>query len=171
MGVSSSGKSVVGRAVADLLGVPFLDGDDYHPASNKRKMAAGTPLTDEDRWPWLAAIAEALHEEAERTGLVVGGCSSLKRAYRDKLVSEAGEPILFLFLDGSKDLIEGRIRARHHEFMPASLLDSQLRTLERPGPDENVIRLDIGPPIETIAETAVEEMRGERRIAQKLNDH
>jgi carbohydrate kinase (thermoresistant glucokinase family) len=171
MGVSSSGKSVVGKAVADRLGVPYLDGDTYHPASNKEKMAAGHPLTDDDRWPWLAALAKALHDEANETGLVVGGCSALKRAYRDALVAEAGEPILFLFLHGPRELLEERIRARHHEFMPASLLDSQLATLEPPAADENAIRLDIAPPIETIAETAVATMRRDRLIAQKLNDH
>jgi carbohydrate kinase (thermoresistant glucokinase family) len=171
MGVAASGKTVVGRAVAELLGVPYLDGDDYHPASNKQKMGAGIPLTDEDRWPWLAAFAQALHQRAGQTGLVIGGCSALKRAYREALLMGAGEPIVFLFLDGPRDLLEQRIRGRHHEFMPASLLDSQLQTLEAPGPDENAIRLDIAPPVEAIAETAVATMRRGGRLPQKLNDH
>lgn len=155
MGVSSSGKSATGQAIARRLHAPFLDGDAYHPAANKDKMRAGTPLTDADRWPWLSALAKALHEAAELKGVAVGACSALRRAYRDHLVREAGEPILFVFLDGSEALIASRMAARRHEYMPASLLASQFATLERPAPDENVLALPVTLPVEAIAERAV----------------
>lgn len=159
MGVASSGKSVVGAALAKRLDAPFLDGDGYHPPANKEKMRAGTPLTDEDRWPWLEALAKALQETAADKGLAVGACSALKRAYRDYLTVKAGEPILFVFLDGSQDVIAKRIAARQHEYMPASLLDSQFATLERPEADENVVALSIEEPIETVAGRAAEVVR------------
>ena len=95
MGVSSSGKSVTGKAIARRLHAPFLDGDDFHPPANKEKMRAGTPLVDADRWPWLKSLAEALHGAADHKGVAVGACSALKRAYRDYLRAQAGEPILF----------------------------------------------------------------------------
>jgi gluconokinase len=154
MGVSSSGKSVVGKALGRKLHVPFLDGDGYHPPANKEKMRAGSPLTDEDRWPWLETLAKALHEAANEKGAAVGACSALKRVYRDFLTEKAGEPILFVHLDGTKELIASRIAAREHEFMPASLLDSQFATLERPAADENAIILSIADPVETIAAKA-----------------
>lgn len=158
MGVSSSGKSTVGKAVARRLHVPFLDGDDYHPAANKEKMRAGIPLVDEDRWPWLETFAAALKEAAGQKGSAVGACSALKRAYRDFLTEKAGEPILFVFLDGSKELIAKRIAARHHEYMPASLLDSQFATLERPQPDENVMTVPVDDPVETVASRVVKQL-------------
>lgn len=156
MGVSSSGKSVVGDALAQRLGAPFLDGDGYHPPANKEKMRSGIPLTDEDRWPWLETLAGALKDAADESNISVGACSALKRAYRDYLVEKAGEPILFVFLDGPKDVIAKRIAARQHEYMPASLLDSQFATLERPGGDENVLTLSIEEPIEEIATKAAD---------------
>ncbi len=105
MGVSSSGKSTVGKALGHRLHVPFLDGDGYHPPANKEKMRAGIPLTDEDRWPWLEALAHALHDAAKTKGSAIGACSALKRAYREYLTEKAGEPILFVFLEGAKDVI------------------------------------------------------------------
>lgn len=154
MGVSSSGKSAVGAALARKLHAPFLDGDGYHPPANKEKMRAGIPLIDDDRWPWLDTLAKALHTAAESKGVAVGACSALKRIYRDFLTEKAGEPILFVHLDGSREVIAARIAARQHEFMPASLLDSQLATLERPGPDENAVIVSIEDPIDTIATKA-----------------
>lgn len=151
MGVSSSGKSAVGAALARRLHAPFLDGDGYHPPANKEKMRAGIPLTDADRWPWLETLATALHQAAEDKGVAVGACSALRRAYRDYLAQKAGEPILFVFLDGDIDTIRKRIEARRHEFMNPALLDSQFATLERPAPDENVLRVDVTDPVETIA--------------------
>jgi len=155
MGVSSSGKTVTGKAIARRLHAPFLDGDDFHPPANKEKMRAGTPLQDEDRWPWLAALAEALHEAAEGKGVAVGACSALKRAYRDHLVAAAGEPILFVHLEGSMELIASRMAARAHEYMPASLLGSQFATLEPPASDENVVTVPVTLTIEDIADRVI----------------
>jgi carbohydrate kinase (thermoresistant glucokinase family) len=159
MGVSSSGKSVVGEALARRLGAPFLDGDGYHPQANKEKMRSGIPLTDADRWPWLESLAHALAMAAAEHGLSVGACSALKRAYRDFLTQKAGEPILFILLDGPKEVIAERIAKRHHEYMPASLLDSQLATLERPQPGENAVTLSLLDPVEVIAGRAAEVVR------------
>jgi gluconokinase len=158
MGVSSSGKSAVGAALARRLHAPFLDGDGYHPPANKEKMRSGIPLTDEDRWPWLETLATALHRAAEEKGVAVGACSALRRAYRDYLAQKAGEPILFVFLDGDIDTIRKRIEARRHEFMNPALLDSQFATLERPQPDENVLRVDVTDPVETIASRVGKEL-------------
>jgi gluconokinase len=152
MGVSSSGKSTVGKAIARRLHAPFLDGDGYHPPANKEKMRAGIPLVDEDRWPWLETLARALHDAAEQKGSAVGACSALKRVYREYLTKMAGEPILFVFLEGTKEVVAKRIAARQHEYMPASLLDSQFATLEVPQADENVLTVSVLDPVEAIAE-------------------
>lgn len=108
MGVSSSGKTTVGQEIARRLHAPFLDADDYHSAANIKKMSAGIPLTDEDRWPWLESLGKALHEAAESKGVAVGACSALKRSYRDFQTKAAGEPVLFVYLDGSYELIDAR---------------------------------------------------------------
>lgn len=154
MGVASSGKSVVGKALGRKLHAPFLDGDGYHPPANKEKMRSGIPLVDADRWPWLETLAKALHEAAEGKGVAVGACSALKRVYRDFLTEKAGEPILFVHLAGDIDTIRKRIEARQHEFMNPKLLDSQFATLEVPAADENAISVSIDDPIETIATKA-----------------
>lgn len=151
MGVSSSGKSTVGKAVGRRLHAPFLDGDDYHPPANKEKMGAGIALTDDDRWPWLDALAEALHEAADKKGVAVGACSALKKSYRQFLTKSAGEPILFVYLSGSKEVIAERMANRKHEYMPTSLLDSQFATLEEPDDSENRLVLDVRDPVETLA--------------------
>jgi gluconokinase len=140
MGVSGSGKSTVGALLAEQLGVPFEDADALHPAANVAKMAAGIPLTDVDRWPWLALVGQALHA-ASRTGLVVA-CSALKRAYRDAILAEA-PAVRFVYLHGSRELLAQRLGHREGHFMPASLLDSQLATLEPLEPDEPGITVDI----------------------------
>ena len=155
MGVSSSGKSSVGAAIARRLHAPFLDGDGYHPEVNVEKMRAGIPLTDEDRWPWLRALALALHEAAASKGVAVGACSALRRIYRDYLVEQAGEEILFVHLHGPREVIAERIARRKHEYMPASLLDSQFATLELPAPGENVLTLSVVEPVEALADKAV----------------
>lgn len=155
MGVASSGKSVTGQAIARRLHAPFLDGDAFHPPANKDKMRAGIPLTDEDRWPWLTALTTGLAAAAEGKGVAVGACSALKRAYRDHMVLEAKEPILFVFLDGTAELIGNRISGRQHEFMPASLLASQFAALERPAADENALTVPITLSVEAIAERVV----------------
>lgn len=156
MGVSSSGKSSAGQAIARQLHVPFLDGDGYHPPANVEKMRAGIPLVDEDRWPWLERLAVALHDAADKKGAIVGACSALKRAYRDYLIEKAGEPILFVHLHGSKEVIGERIARRQHEFMPASLLDSQFATLEPPDPEqENVLVVPVTDSLDKITRTTV----------------
>ncbi|GHA14116.1 gluconokinase [Devosia pacifica] len=157
MGVSSSGKSTIGQSVARSLHVPFLDGDQYHPESNVEKMRSGTPLVDEDRWPWLEALANALSAAADRKDAAVGACSALRRAYRDFLVEKAGEPILFVYLKGDKQTIGERIAKRKHEYMPASLLDSQFATLEEPDPaTENVLEVPVTDSIEKLTRTVTD---------------
>ncbi|WP_108458951.1 gluconokinase [Devosia naphthalenivorans] len=156
MGVSSSGKSTVGQSIARRLHVPFLDGDGYHPPANVEKMRSGIPLVDEDRWPWLESLATALHEAADRKNAAVGACSALRRAYRDYLVEKAGEPILFVYLQGNREVIGERIARRKHEYMPASLLDSQFATLEVPDPaSENALIVPVTDSVEKITVTAV----------------
>lgn len=140
MGVSGSGKSTVGEQVAELLGVPFVDGDALHPAANVAKMASGIPLTDEDRIPWLRAVGRALAEASPEGGVVA--CSALKRSYRDLIRSEAPD-VLFAELDGDRALLAARMAARPGHFMPVSLLDSQLATLEPLQPEEHGLRLDV----------------------------
>ncbi len=143
MGVSGCGKSTVAGLLAGRLGWDFCEGDDLHPAENVAKMAAGIPLTDDDRLPWLRRIAAWIDAErrAGRPGVVT--CSALKHRYRDVL---RGPGVVFVLLDGSKDLIATRMRARHEHFMPVSLLDSQLADLERPDETEQALIVDIGPP-------------------------
>jgi len=158
MGVAASGKTVTGKAVARRLHAPFLDGDDFHPVANKEKMRASIPLTDADRWPWLSALGKALHEAAGHKGVAVGACSALKRSYRDHLIEEAGEPILFVFLDGEIDFIRRRIETRQHEFMSPALLDSQFATLERPGAAENVLRVEVTDAVDAIVAQVVRQL-------------
>lgn len=156
MGVSSSGKSTVGAALAERLHAPFLDGDGYHPPANVEKMRAGTPLSDADRWPWLESLALALGAAARTHGVAVGACSALRRAYRDFITEKAGEPVLFVYLEGTRQVIAARIAARRHEFMPASLLDSQFATLEPPARDENALAVPVTDTVDGIVERVVE---------------
>lgn len=132
MGVSGCGKTSVGLGISARLGLPYVDGDDLHPAANVAKMAAGIPLTDDDRWPWLDAVAGVLADRAP----VIVGCSALKRAYRDRLRAGAGGAVRFIHLTGPRDLIASRMAARTGHYMPPALLDSQFAALEPPGPDE-----------------------------------
>ena len=158
MGVAGSGKSTVGTALAERLGKPFLDADDFHPASNVAKMSQGIPLTDEDRWPWLDSLAKALHDEAGRAGMAIGGCSALRRAYRQRLIDTACEPITFVFLKGSRDIIAERMAARSGHFMPTALLDSQFATLEPPGDDENALVCDIGASVSDLTQAVLDQL-------------
>ncbi|KAA5605316.1 gluconokinase [Roseospira marina] len=155
MGVSGSGKSTIGAALAQRLGVPFLDADDVHPAANVRKMASGVPLTDADRWPWLGALGAAMREHADAEGGVVSGCSALKRAYRQRLMDTIGRPVLFLVLDGCRETLFARMSARGDHYMPPGLLDSQLADLERPDAAEPALTLSIEQDVDTLVEEAM----------------
>ena len=150
MGVSGSGKSTVGAAVALRQNLPFLDADDYHPEPNIEKMSAGIPLTDEDRWPWLAALGGAIHAAAQDKGGVIATCSALKRTYRAYLREQIGLPMVFALLDGSRETLFQRISARSDHYMPPSLLDSQLAALERPDEAEPALILSIEGDVDDI---------------------
>ncbi|PVG81822.1 gluconate kinase [Nocardioides gansuensis] len=148
MGVSGTGKSAVGRPVAERLGYDFAEGDDFHPEANVRKMRAGVPLTDEDRWPWLRSLAEWTRERAGQGRSTVLTCSALKRAYRDVL-REAAPDTVFVHLVGDKEVLARRMAEREH-FMPRSLLDSQFETLEPLGPDEEGVEVDSSRPLDEV---------------------
>jgi gluconokinase len=143
MGVSGSGKTTVGVLLAKELGWPFMEGDRLHPPANVEKMRKGIPLDDGDRAPWLDRIGEELKHWAAEGQSGVMTCSALKRAYRDRIRS-ARPDVRFVYLKGSEALIEARVAARRHEYMPASLLRSQFDTLEEPTPDEAVVTVDVG---------------------------
>ncbi|MEN8831410.1 gluconokinase [Pacificibacter sp.] len=150
MGVSGCGKSSIGAGFAAQIGAEFVDGDDLHPESNVAKMSAGTPLNDADRAPWLAAVGQTF---ASGDLPMVIGCSALKRSYRDIIRDNAGGPVAFLFLDGSRELIAARMAAREDHFMPPALLDSQFATLERPAANESAVRVNIDQsPKDIVAE-------------------
>jgi len=147
MGVTGTGKSSVGRALAPRMGAIYIDGDDLHPRANLAKMAAGTPLNDEDRAPWLVRVAEALRAAP---GPAVCGCSALKRRYRDLIRSVAGDAVLFLHLTGPRDVIAAYMAERRGHFMPLSLLESQFAALEPLQPGETGFVVDIAQPFETV---------------------
>lgn len=153
MGVAGCGKSSVGAALSDLLGIPYIDGDDLHPAANVEKMRAGHPLTDADRWPWLDACAATLAR-----GETILGCSALKRAYRDRLRGAGG--VTFVHLSGPRDLIAARMAQRSGHYMPLSLLDSQFAALEPPQADEAAITISIDQPTRSIAAAIAAQLRG-----------
>ncbi|WP_416899992.1 MAG: gluconokinase [Minwuia sp.] len=159
MGVSSAGKSRIARALKQRTGWRFLEGDSLHPPSNREKMAAGTPLSDDDRWPWLDLIGGELAGSASRGEALIVTCSALKRAYRERLRSHAPS-VRFLFLHGPEALLRRRMEGRRGHFMPVTLLPSQLATLEMPGEDESdVVRLDIDQPVGRIVTRFLEETR------------
>jgi len=149
-GVSSSGKSTIGQALAERLNARFLDADDFHPAANISKMAAGVPLDDEDRWPWLDRLNAELREAAARGESVVLACSALKASYRERLGAGV-EGLRLVMLNGSKDLLAARAAARTHLYMPPSLLDSQLHTLEPLVPGSGWV-VDVTQPPTAIVE-------------------
>ena len=148
MGVSGSGKTTVGTALAAALGMRFVDADDLHPASNVDKMTAGHPLTDADRWPWLDAVGAVLAD-----GEVVVACSALRRSYRDRLRVAAPE-LALVYLHGDRELLAARMQRPGH-FMPVTLLDSQLDTLEPPTLDERPLTFDVAEPVDVIVTAAV----------------
>ncbi|MBA5688703.1 gluconokinase [Duganella sp. LX47W] len=155
MGVSGCGKSEIGQRLATALDLPFLEGDSFHSAANVAKMAAGIPLTDDDRAGWLHTLQERIRQAtAQGRGLVLS-CSALKRRYRDLL--RAGNPALrFAHLSGPRGVIAARMAARVDHYMPPSLLDSQLRDLEPLQPDEAGVQLDLNQPPQQLVDTILE---------------
>ena len=141
MGVSGCGKTTIGRALADAMAWPFLDADDFHPEANVAKMRAGTPLTDDDRWPWLDRLAAEMAAVNARGASAVLGCSALRQAYRDRLARAGG--VRIVYLKGDRATIEPRLAARAGHYMPPSLLTSQFAALEEPA---DVIVVDIRLP-------------------------
>jgi gluconokinase len=151
MGVSGSGKTTIARGVAERKGWRLLEGDAFHPPANIAKMHAGTPLTDEDRWPWLRAIAHEIDAMRGRGENGVVACSALKRAYRDILIGSRHDVVL-VYLEGSKQLISERLATRTGHFMPPALLESQFDTLEGPGREEHPIVVSIASPPEAVVD-------------------
>ena len=140
MGVAGAGKTVVGGHLAEQTGGRFIDADDLHPETNVEKMRTGQPLTDADRWPWLTTVGQTL---SDQPGLTIAACSALKKSYRAAITKAAGEPVLFVHLDGPKSLIAARMQERTGHFMPTSLLDSQFATLQQPTADETAMGVAI----------------------------
>ncbi|MEU2543689.1 gluconokinase [Streptomyces iakyrus] len=156
MGVAGTGKTTIGPLLAARLGVPYAEGDDFHPPANIAKMSSGTPLTDEDRLPWLDAIGEWAHGRAGLGGVV--SCSALKRSYRDRLRA-AAPGVVFVHLTGDRALIEDRMSHRQGHFMPTALLDSQFATLQPLAADEAGVGVDVAGGPEEITERAAHALR------------
>jgi gluconokinase len=157
MGVTATGKTTVASEVAAELGCEYIEGDELHPSRNIAKMEQGIPLTDEDRWPWLQAIAELVAvKEFEGTSTVVT-CSALKRSYRDVLRDAA--PTFFLHLHAPFEVLEERMQHRTKHFMPTTLLQSQFDTLEELGDDEAGAVIDVSPPLDEVVEESVNAIR------------
>jgi gluconokinase len=158
MGVCGSGKSTVGQGLARGLGLPFIEGDELHPEKNVARMAAGIPLTDDDRRGWLDAIAARLDDAAARAQGAVVACSALKRAYRDRL-RRAAPDLRVVWLHGDEALLARRMAGRAGHYMPPSLLPSQLATLEPPHPDEHALAADIGQPPDALVQGLVAQLQ------------
>ncbi len=159
MGVAGSGKSSVGEALAKAIDARYFDGDDLHPQANIDKMSRGEALNDEDRWPWLTLVGEAL---SKADGTLIIGCSALKRIYRDHIRKTAGAPVIFVHLAGSRAVISARMGARTGHFMPTKLLDSQFATLEPPAADEAAVTVDIDQSLDSVVQsiiTALKELK------------
>jgi gluconokinase len=157
MGVSGSGKSTIGEALAVRLSWFYEDADKFHPASNIAKMSAGQPLTDEDRWPWLRAIANEIDRICEAGQHAVIGCSALKRSYRDILVHGRND-VRVIYLKGTQKLIADRLAERKGHFMPPGLLASQFKTLEPPGESESPVTVSIDASVDAIVDDIVRQL-------------
>jgi gluconokinase len=158
MGVSGSGKSTIAEKLAARLNWTFEDGDRFHPASNVAKMSAGHPLTDEDRWPWLQAIADEIDRVCKAGSRAVIACSALKRAYRDVLVHGRND-VRIIYLDGTEQLIADRLARRKGHFMPPGLLASQFKTLEPPDSSEKPVTVSIDASVDAIVDDIVSQLR------------
>lgn len=164
MGVSGSGKTEIARRCADATQSHWLDADDHHPIENVEQMRSGRPLNDDMRWPWLAAVGDAARDKVaqvangdtsdHKSQTIFIACSALKRRYRDALRRDL-DPVTFVFLDGTREVILSRLNRRVGHFMPSGLLDSQLADLEPPGPDENCVTVSIDAPIDTVVSTTI----------------
>lgn len=166
MGVSGAGKTTIGRNLAARLDWTYREGDDFHPRANIMKMRAGEPLDDADRTPWLAAIADWMDARSRMRAPAVIGCSALKRAYRDFLRNDRPQ-VWFLYLRVPRAQLERRVETRHHEYMPPSLLDSQLEALEEPADDEpRAITLDAGDSVAATVEAALRALRDRSILVQ-----
>lgn len=170
MGVSGSGKSLLACALAEHYGARYLDADDFHSAQARERMASGQPLTDAMRVPWVAALAAALRDHADRGETVVLAFSGLRAAHREQLRAGSGLRLLFLFLQGEPGLIAQRLSARAGHFMPASLLDSQIETLQTPLAEPDVLPVDIAPPPEHVLAAAVAVIEAYRAAAASAGD-
>lgn len=155
MGVSGCGKSTLGTLIAQRLDCAFLEGDDFHSEDAVAKMRSGEPLTDEDRWPWLERLGLAAADAIEEDGTTVLACSALRKAYRDRLRSVIARPAHFILLENSRDNLLTRLGNRPSHYMPASLLDSQLATLERPAPSEDAMILSSDIPAPVLCDTVL----------------
>lgn len=160
MGVSGCGKSTLGALLAEELGCPFLEGDSFHSAEAVEKMRGGSALTDEDRWPWLDRLGAAAAGAVAEHGVVVAACSALRKAYRDRLRTAIGGPVRFILLENSRDQILARLANRPGHYMPPSLLDSQLATLERPLAGEGVLILETRAEPDALRDAALGWLRG-----------
>lgn len=159
MGVSGCGKSTIAKAYASQNSLPFIEGDDYHPKSNIKKLTAGIALNDLDRWPWLEQLAQAVKQQASSHGGAVASCSALKKSYRDYLIKMIEQPLVFAYLHGNRELFVERVSARKNHIMPISLLDSQLHTLEKPNSHEPVVTLFAKDTIESTISLINEALR------------
>jgi gluconokinase len=157
MGVSGSGKSTIADKLAERLDWVYEDGDRFHPASNVAKMSAGQPLTDEDRWPWLQAIADEIDRVCKAGEHAVIACSALKRAYREVLVHGRND-VRIIYLDGTQALIANRLAARKGHFMPPGLLVSQFKTLEPPDKSENPVTVSIDASVDAIIDDIIRQL-------------
>ena len=165
MGVSGCGKSTLITDLAEHLGCPAFEGDDFHAEASIAKMRAGQPLDDADRWPWLDRLGAVIGTGVNETGIAVAACSALKRSYRERLEKGAGVPLLFVFLDGDRDEIAAHLAGRKSHYMPPSLLDSQLAVLERPAADEHALTLHCYAPVEDLRDQVLAWARESRHNA------
>jgi carbohydrate kinase (thermoresistant glucokinase family) len=157
MGVSGCGKTTIAELLSRELGWSYRDGDEFHPKANVEKMHSGTPLTDDDRWPWLKAIAAWIDERRNAGEHAIVTCSALKRAYRDILIGPHKD-VGLIYLKGTEALIAERLSKRQHHFMPKGLLHSQFQTLQEPGADEHPITVSIVPTPEEIAAVILDQL-------------